>query len=143
MVNNVRTAQSKKKDIYDKGAVLRTFKKGEMILTRLPGLQNKLEGGYEVPYEILEVPNDVHVIIGIPGKAGGNKIKRVHIISCKPYNQVHVCRVAVWAKEDEIVESVDKKLDGDVLSDYRQKELDAVLQKWVMYCLIFLKDRYP
>ena len=130
MVNNVRTAQSKKKDIYDKGAVLRTFKKGEMILTRLPGLQNKLEGGYEVPYEILEVPNDVHVIIGIPGKAGGNKIKCVHIISCKPYNQVHVCRVAVWAREDEIVESVDKKLEGDVLTDYRQKELDAVLQKW-------------
>ena len=109
---------------------MRTFKKGEMVLTRLPGLQNKLEGGYEGPYEILEVPNDVHVIIGIPGKAGGNKIKRVHINSCKLYNQVQVCRVAVWAREDEIVDSVDKKLEGDVLTDYRQKELDAVLQKW-------------
>ena len=130
MVKNVRTAQSKRKDMYDKGAVVRTFKKGEMVLTRLPGLQNKLEGGYEGPYEILEVPNDVHVIIGIPGKAGGNKIKHVHINSCKPYNQVQVCRVAVWAREDEIVDSVSKKLEGDVLTDYRQKELDAVLRKW-------------
>ena len=129
MVKNVRTAQSKRKDIYDKGAVVRTFKKGEMVLTRLPGPKNKLEGGYEGPYEILEVPNDIHVIIGIPGKAGGNKIKRVHINSCKPYNQVQVCRVAVSAREDEIVDSVDKKLEGDVLTDYRQKELDAVLQK--------------
>ena len=59
MVKNVRTAQSKRKDIYDKGAVVRTYKKGEMVLTRLPGLQNKLEGRYEGPYEILEVPNDV------------------------------------------------------------------------------------
>ena len=109
---------------------MRAFKKEEMVLTRLPGLQNKLEGGYEGPYEIFEVPNDVHVIIGIPGKAGGNKIKRVHINSCKPYNQVQVCRVTVWAREDEIVDSVDKKLEGDVLTDYRQKELDAVLQKW-------------
>ena len=58
---------------------MRAFKKEEMVLTRLPGLQNKLEGGYEGPYEIFEVPNDVHVIIGIPGKAGGNKIKRVHM----------------------------------------------------------------
>ena len=127
MVKNVRTAQSKRKDIYDKGAVLRTFKKGKMILTKLAGLQNKLEGGCEGPYEICEVPHDVHVIIGIPGKGGGNNGKRVHINSCKPYNQVQVCRVAAWAREDEIVDSVDKKLEGDVLTDYRQKELDAVL----------------
>ena len=76
------------------------------------------------------MPNDVHVIIGIPGKAGGNKIKRVHINSCKPYNQVQACRVAAWARKDEIVYSVAKKLEGDVLTNYRQKELDAVLQKW-------------
>ena len=72
----------------------------------------------------------MHVITGIPGKAGGNRIKRVHINSCKPYNQVQVCRVAVWAKGDEIRDSVYKNLEGDVLTDFRQKELDAVLQKW-------------
>ena len=79
-----------------------------MVLTRLPSLQNSLEGGYDGPLEILEVPNDLHVIIGIPGKAGANKRKHVHINSCKPYNQVQVCRVAVWAREDEIVDSEDK-----------------------------------
>ena len=56
MVKNVRTAQSKRKDIYDQDAVVRTFKKEEMVLTKPPGLQNKLEGGYEGSYEILEVP---------------------------------------------------------------------------------------
>ena len=33
MVKNVRTVQSKRKDIYDKGAVVRSFKKGEIVLT--------------------------------------------------------------------------------------------------------------
>ena len=33
----------------NKGAMVRTFNKGEMVLTRLLGLQNKLEGGYEGP----------------------------------------------------------------------------------------------
>ena len=71
----------------------------------------------------------------ISGKAGGNKRKRVHINSCKPYNQVRVCRVAVRAREDEIVEGVDKKLEGDVLTYYRQKEMDG---NWMIYCLICL-----
>ena len=99
--------------VKNKGAVVRTFNKGEMVLTRLLGLQNKLEGGYEGPYEIFEVLKDENVIIGIPRKAGGNKSKYVHINSCKPYNIVQVGRVTVWAKEDEMVGSVDKKLEGD------------------------------
>ena len=44
----------------------------------------------------------------------------MHINSCKAYNQVQVCRVAVWAREDEIVDCWDKKLEGDVQTDYRQ-----------------------
>ena len=63
----------------------------------------------------------MHVIIGILGKAGGNKGKHVQINSCMTYNQVQVCRVAVWAREDEIVDSVDNKLEGDVLTEYGQK----------------------
>ena len=61
------------------------------------------------------------IIIGILGKPGGNKGKHVQINSCKLYNQVQVCRVAVWAREDEIVDSMDNKLKGDVLTEYRQK----------------------
>ena len=71
----------------------------------------------------------------IPGKAGGNKRKRVHINSCKPYNQVQVCRVAFQAREDEIVDGMDKKLEGDVLTYYRQKEMD---RNGMIYCLICL-----
>ena len=136
MVKIIRTAQSKRKDIYANGSVVRTFKKGEIVLTKLPGLQNKKEGRYEGLYETFEVPNDVHIIIGIPGKTGGNKRKRVHINSCKPDNQVQVCRVAVWARQDEIIDTVDKKLEGDVLLIIGRKNWMLYCRNEVMYCLI-------
>ena len=41
---------------------MRKFSKGEMVMTRLPGLQSKLEGVWEGPFEVLNVPSEFHGI---------------------------------------------------------------------------------
>ena len=45
-------------------SVSRSFMLGDMVLVRIPGLQNKLEGCWEGPFEVLVVPSEFHVVIG-------------------------------------------------------------------------------
>ncbi len=78
---------------------------GELVLTRYPGLRNKLDCAWEGPYEIIEVPNDIHLILAVPGSRKRGQIgKRVHVNLCKPYIQLAgvVHRLVVAANDDII-----------------------------------------
>ena len=98
---NIGKAQCERKDRHDKKAVVQTFERGDKVLTRIPGLKSKLEGSWEGPFVVLDVPSEFHVVLGTPGKACGKaQGKRVHINACKPYLEMSVHRVAVWASED-------------------------------------------
>ena len=69
-----------------------------MILVRIPGLQSKLEGCWEGPFEVLVVDSEFHVVIGNVDKTRRKKQgKRVHVNTCKSFSQVQINRVAVWA----------------------------------------------
>ena len=73
-----RTSQ-KRKEQYDKTAIAgKTFKEGQLVLTRNPGL-HKLDSVWDGPFEVMEVPNDMHVIIATPGNGRGKR-KRVHVV---------------------------------------------------------------
>ena len=56
-----------RKERYDRDCVVRKFSKGEMVMTRLPGLQCNLKEHEKGP-EMLDVPSEFHVVLGVPGK---------------------------------------------------------------------------
>ena len=53
---NIGKAQCERKDRHDKKAVVRTFERGDKVLTRIPGLKSKLEGSWDGPFVVLDVP---------------------------------------------------------------------------------------
>ena len=96
-----RTTQ-KRKEQYDKTAIAwKTFKEGQLVLTRNPGLHSKLDSVWDGPFEVMEVPNDMHVIIATPGN-GREKRKRVHVNFCTKFStpESQVRRLVVSAADD-------------------------------------------
>ena len=84
-MKNVGKAQCERKERHDRQAVTRSFSVGEKVLTRVSGLRSKLEGSWEDPFTVIDVPSEFHVVLGTPGKACGKaQGKRVHINACKP-----------------------------------------------------------
>ena len=130
MGKNIERAQCERKERHDKHAVVRKFSVGEKVLTRVPGLKNKLEGSWEGPFVVLDVPSEVHVVLGTPDKACTRGMgKRVHINSCKPFHEASVYRVAVWATDDELLDK-QMRLQGGELSQQQKEELEKLLGKW-------------
>ena len=89
----------KRKEQYDKTSIGgKLFEKGEQALIRNPDLHIKLDSVWDGQFEVMEMPNDMHVIIATLGK----KHKRVHVNLCKkfstPESQVH--RLVVSAADD-------------------------------------------
>ena len=77
---NLSIAQGVRKEEHDKKCVSRSFKVEDMVLVRIPGLQNKLEGCWEGPFEVLAVPSEFHVVISDVDKTRRKKQgKRVHV----------------------------------------------------------------
>ena len=58
------------------------FEKGELVLIHNPGLHSKLDSVWDGPFQVIEVPNDMHLIIATFGK----KHKRVHANLCKKFS---------------------------------------------------------
>ena len=103
-----------RKERYDRDCVVKKFNKGEMVVMRHPGLQSKLEGAWEGPFEILDVPSEFHVVLGIPGKNGNAMGKWVHINSCKPFHAMQVAGVAAWeVEEEEVADRKELRLQGE------------------------------
>jgi len=65
---HLKAAQEAIKAAHAEKAVTRSFVPGDMVLVRLPGLYGKLEGAWEEPYEVLEVPTNLHVVVAMAGK---------------------------------------------------------------------------
>ena len=77
---NIGKAQQERKERHDQRAVVR-----KKVLTRVPGLKSKLEGSWEGPFVVLNVPSEYHVVLGTLGKACGKaQGKRVHITGEAP-----------------------------------------------------------
>ena len=84
---NIGKPQCERKEKHDVRAVVRSFSVGDKVLTRVPGLRSKLEGSWEGPFIVLDARSDMHVVLGMPGKACGRaqgKRMRVSLLwSCR------------------------------------------------------------
>ena len=104
------------------------FEKGELVLIRNPGLHSQLDSVWDGPLEVMEVPNDMHLIIATLE----NKHKRVHVNLCKkfstPESQVH--RLVVSAADDPYLDEPKLVLAGDALNANEREEINKLLDKW-------------
>lgn len=74
-------AVESRKNIYDKNACEREFKKGDMVRTRILGLDHKLQEAWTGQLEVLEKPNDVNYRVKcVEGKG---KMKVIHVNNLK------------------------------------------------------------
>ena len=122
--------QADRKKRHDLKAVDSSFQPGDRVLTRIPGLRSKLDGSWEGPFTVLEVPSPFHVVLGPPGQKGSRaQGKRVHINACKPFLVTSVHRVDVWALEDDTLEVV-TRLKGNKLTADGEARLMALLDEW-------------
>ena len=123
-------AKEKLKRDYDRGARLRSFDVGEMVLMRIPGLASKFEDAWDGPYEINRKLSDVNYEICVPNCR--RKTKIVHVKNMKAWvaQQAQVFRIVVFAEDDNLEREDKIKLRGSRLTDDRKKELDKLLQEY-------------
>ena len=104
------------------------FEKGELVLICNPTLHSKLDSVWDGPFEVMEVPNDMHLIIATFAK----KHKRVHVNVFKtfstPESQVH--RLVVSAADDPYLDEPKLVLAGDALNTNEREEMNKLLDKW-------------
>ena len=101
------------------------------MLVRIPGLQSKLEGCWEGPFEVLAVTLEFHVVIDNVDKTRRKKQgKRVHVNTCKSFYQVQVNRVAVWAQEEDNMEPAGKLETPLQFSETRKQRLGECVERW-------------
>ena len=89
------------KAAYDKGAKLRSFNVGDMILLRIPGLEGKLEDLWDGPYEVFRKCNDVNHELAIPNRRSKCKVIHINNLKCWIPQQAHVYRIVVASDEVE------------------------------------------
>ena len=53
------------KEEYDKTAKMTIYKPGDMALSRLSLRSSKLDVAWDGPFEVVEVPSDAHVVLGV------------------------------------------------------------------------------
>ena len=75
----------KMKNMYDKRAKERELVEGQMVLTKIPHLGNKLDDTWDVPYEVIRKISNTKYEIAVPHHRAKTKI--VHINNLKTWIQ--------------------------------------------------------
>ncbi len=120
----LRVARSKESRMQyaNRGMKLREFKKGDLVLYRVPGMTCKLADSWEGPYKVLERKGAVNYKIGKIDKEKHSKV--VHVNCLKVYRErVSIERLDVVVEEQYDVGSV---LSG-VCEGYSEKEIKDLL----------------
>ncbi len=107
---------------YNKGCKMRTFKEGDLVLYRVPGMSCKLADSWEGPYKVLGKLGVVNYKIG---KVGSEKhAKVVHVNCLKRYRErAEIRRLDLVPEEGDQERNVLK----EECAGFVEEELDALL----------------
>ncbi|MGH0125867.1 UNVERIFIED_CONTAM: hypothetical protein FKN15_074287 [Acipenser sinensis] len=95
---NLKQAQHRQEQQYNKQARIRTFRPGDKVLLLLPTSESKLYAKWQGPYEVMRAIGNVNYEIRQPDRR--NKTEIYHINLLKPYNE----REALFIANDSIEE---------------------------------------
>ncbi|XP_075056495.1 uncharacterized protein LOC142142509 [Mixophyes fleayi] len=97
--SNLKAAQTKQKQWYDRSAGERIFEVGQKVLVLVPMRQNKLQASWEGPFLIVQRINDVNYVVA---RDEGRKRHRVyHVNMIKAYHERGVSVLAVCSLPEE------------------------------------------
>ncbi|XP_075071707.1 uncharacterized protein LOC142160697 [Mixophyes fleayi] len=91
--SNLKAAQTKQKQWYDRSARERIFEVGQKVLVLVPMRQNKLQAAWEGPYLIVQRINDVNYVVA--RDEGRKRHKVYHVNMIKAYHERGVSVLAV------------------------------------------------
>ena len=120
-------AVKKRKESYDRKAVERSLKPGDLVLCRIPGMTPKLADSWHGPYRVLEKVNQVDYRIEFSKK----RKKVLHVNNLKLYmgREVAVKRIAIVAEDFSEDECVRLKMDG-FCEGFEREKLPMLLEQY-------------
>ena len=122
-----REASGKRKQSFDRRAVDRQLKEGELVLCRIPGMSHKLQESWHGPYPVVEQKNRVDYKVDV----GRGRRKVLHINNLKRFHprEEEVMRLAVVAEDWEGDVDIGTKTLG-VCLDFDTNELVLMRQEY-------------
>lgn len=108
MGENVAKAQTKQKRWYDKGARLREFQKGDLVLVLLPTSSSKLLAQWQGPYQVVERAGKVIYKVDM-----FDKRKRYRVFHV---NMLKAFQVRLHEQMEAMTEEIAKEIDKEMKS---------------------------
>ena len=120
-------ASSERKKGFDRKAVNRQLKIGDLVLCRIPGMTHKLKESWHGPYPVVEVLNRVDYRVEI----GRGRKKVLHINNLKRFEvrEEEVLRLAVVAEDFSEAEDVRIKMSGRCM-DFDLEEVERLKEEF-------------
>lgn len=130
-MENLKEAQGKMKDNFDKISVERQFNPGDKVLMLLPLRKLPLQASYQGPFEVIKKVGKVNYVISTPGRRKNKRLVHINLIKAYHTQNPQVVNSLVHEAGDEIkkmsvddfqVTKVEVKLhNSDILQNPHEK----------------------
>ena len=106
---NLKSAQIKMKNYYDKGTIPRTFCPGDKVLVLLPISGHPLQARYHGPYEVVKKVNDLNYVVKTPDRRKATQLCHINMI--KAYHERGSNKTILVVKE---IRNEDNNVQDDI-----------------------------
>jgi len=113
---------------FDRGARMREFEPGQMVLVRKPDLQGSLEDSWDGPYEVLRKISPVTYELSVLSRCSRRMV--VHINSLKEWIEVEAAILRVVVAEEDL-EKEKEKPQTETLLDEQLQELKPLTEEYI------------
>ncbi len=130
---NLKLAQHRQEQQYNKQARIRTFRPGDKVLLLLPSSESKLYAKWQGPYEVIRGIGNVNYEIRQPNRR--NKTEIYHINLLKPWNEREALFIAGDSLEEDFGPTVNPLattniLMGEQLLPDQKRELFQLVERF-------------
>ncbi|XP_063589651.1 uncharacterized protein LOC134766651 [Penaeus indicus] len=106
-LENLKDAQRKMKDNFDKEAVEREFNPGDKVLMLLPVRKLPFQASYQGPFEVIKKVGKVNYVVSTPGRRKSKRLVHVNLIKAYHTQNLQVVNSLVHEVGDELKTAVD------------------------------------
>ena len=109
---NLKSAQIKMKDYYDKGTIPRTFCPGDKVLVLLPISGHPLQARYHGPYEVVKKVNDLNYVVKTPDRRKATQLCHINMIKAyheRGSNKTFLVVKEIRNEDDNVKDNVELK----------------------------------
>ncbi|MGH0149802.1 UNVERIFIED_CONTAM: hypothetical protein FKN15_016115 [Acipenser sinensis] len=131
--DNLRAAQHRQEQHYNKNARIRTFRPGDKVMLLLPSSESKLCAKWQGPYEVIRAIGKVNYEIRQPDRRNEREIYHINLL--KPWQAREVLFIAPGNMEDDLgpcpeTPSTRAISMGEQLVPDQQRELRELIEEF-------------